>query len=48
VVAGADIVAIVDGYQESISSPPTGRPNSCGDGKAAELVLKHLLGPGAE
>jgi UDP-N-acetylglucosamine 2-epimerase len=43
VVAGADISAIVDGYQKAINSPPTKRPNLYGDGKAAQHILEHLV-----
>jgi UDP-N-acetylglucosamine 2-epimerase len=48
VVAGADISAIVEGYQKAINSPPTSRPDLYGDGKAAQLTLKHLIESGAE
>ncbi|MEE9569879.1 MAG: UDP-N-acetylglucosamine 2-epimerase, partial [Candidatus Binatia bacterium] len=43
VVAGADISAIVDGYQRAINSPPTDRPNLYGDGKAAQRILECLI-----
>jgi len=43
VVAGADISAILDGYEKAINSPPTNRPNLYGDGKAALHILKHLV-----
>jgi UDP-N-acetylglucosamine 2-epimerase len=43
VVAGADISAIVEGYQQAINSPPTKRPNFYGDGKAAQHILEHLV-----
>jgi UDP-N-acetylglucosamine 2-epimerase len=43
VVAGADISAIVDGYQKAINSPPTKRPNLYGDGKAARYIVEHIL-----
>ena len=44
VVAGADISAIVDGYQKAINSPPTKRPNLYGDGKASEKIVSRLIG----
>jgi UDP-N-acetylglucosamine 2-epimerase len=44
VVAGADISAIVEGYQKAENSPPTDRPNLYGDGKAAEHIVAHILG----
>jgi UDP-N-acetylglucosamine 2-epimerase len=43
VVAGADISAIVEGYQQSINSPPTSRPTLYGDGKASLEVVRHLI-----
>jgi UDP-N-acetylglucosamine 2-epimerase len=43
VVAGADVSAIVEGYQQAINSPPTKRPNLYGDGKAAQRILKCLI-----
>jgi UDP-N-acetylglucosamine 2-epimerase len=43
VVAGADISAIVEGYQQAINSPPTKRPNLYGDGNAALLILEHTI-----
>ena len=48
VVAGADISAIVEGYQMTINSPPKSRPDLYGDGKAAQHILQLLIGPGAE
>jgi UDP-N-acetylglucosamine 2-epimerase len=44
VVAGADISAIVEGYQRAINSPPTKRPNLYGDGKASEKIVSRLIG----
>ena len=44
VVAGADISAIVDGYQQAINSPPTKRRSLYGDGRAAEHIVAHILG----
>jgi UDP-N-acetylglucosamine 2-epimerase len=44
VVAGADVSAIVEGYQKAVNSPPTDRPNLYGDGKAAEHIVAHILG----
>jgi UDP-N-acetylglucosamine 2-epimerase len=44
VVAGADISAIVDGYQKAINSPPTNRPNLYGDGRASERIVSQLRG----
>ena len=43
VVAGADILAIVEGYQRAINSPPTNRPNLYGDGNAAQHILEHII-----
>jgi UDP-N-acetylglucosamine 2-epimerase len=43
VVAGADISAIVDGYQQAINSPPTKRPNLYGDGRASEKIVSRLI-----
>jgi UDP-N-acetylglucosamine 2-epimerase len=43
VVAGADISAIVDGYQKAINSPPTNRPNMYGDGAASLQVVRRLV-----
>jgi UDP-N-acetylglucosamine 2-epimerase len=48
VVTGADISAIVEGYQKEINSPPASRPNLYGDGKAAQHILKHLIESGVE
>jgi hypothetical protein len=42
-VAGADISAIVEGYQKAINSPPKSRPDLYGDGKAAQHILEHLV-----
>jgi UDP-N-acetylglucosamine 2-epimerase len=44
VVAGADTSAIVEGYQQAINSPPTGRPNLYGDGRASEKIVSRLKG----
>jgi UDP-N-acetylglucosamine 2-epimerase len=44
VVAGADISAIVGGYQKAINSPPTKRPNLYGDGRASEKIVSRLMG----
>jgi UDP-N-acetylglucosamine 2-epimerase len=44
VVAGADISAIVDGFQKAINSPPTKRPNLYGDGRASEKIVSRLMG----
>jgi UDP-GlcNAc3NAcA epimerase len=44
VVAGADISAIVEGYQQAINSPPTKRPNLYGDGRASEKIINRLIG----
>ncbi len=43
VVAGADISAIVEGYQKAINSPPTKRPNLYGDGRASEKIVSRLI-----
>jgi hypothetical protein len=43
VVAGADSVEILDGYQNVISSPPTKRPNLFGDGRASLEVVRYLI-----
>jgi UDP-N-acetylglucosamine 2-epimerase len=43
VVAGADISAIVEGYQKAINSPPTSRPNLYGDGAASLEVVRHMV-----
>lgn len=43
VVTGANISAIVEGYQKAINSPPTKRPNLYGDGKAAQRILECLI-----
>jgi UDP-GlcNAc3NAcA epimerase len=45
VVTGADISSIVEGYQRTINSPPTKRPDLYGDGRAGEKIV-HLLGSG--
>ena len=42
-VAGADISAIIEGYQQAINSPPTKRPKLYGDGKASLEVVRHLI-----
>jgi len=44
VVVGADISAIVEGYQKAINSPPTKRPNLYGDGRASEKIVSRLIG----
>jgi len=44
VVAGTDIVAILDGYQKAINSPPTNRPNLYGEGRASEQIVSLLNG----
>jgi UDP-N-acetylglucosamine 2-epimerase len=44
VVTGADISAIVEGYQRAITSPPTNRPNLYGDGRASEKIVSRLIG----
>jgi UDP-GlcNAc3NAcA epimerase len=43
VVAGADISAIVEGYQKAINSPPTKRPNLYGDGRASLEVVRYII-----
>ena len=43
VVAGADILAIVEGYQKAINSQPTKRPNLYGDGRASSEVVRYLI-----
>jgi UDP-N-acetylglucosamine 2-epimerase len=43
VVVGADISAIVEGYQQAINSPPTKRPNLYGDGRASLEVVRYLI-----
>jgi UDP-GlcNAc3NAcA epimerase len=43
VVAGADIPAIVEGYQKAVGSPPTDRPNLYGDGRASEKIVCNLI-----
>ena len=43
VVAGADILAIVEGYRTAINSPPKDRLDLYGDGKAARHILHHLI-----
>jgi UDP-N-acetylglucosamine 2-epimerase len=42
VVAGADISAIVEGYQNAVNSLPTSRPNLYGDGRASEKIVQIL------
>jgi len=44
VVAGADISAIVEGYQRAINSPPIKRPDLYGDGRASEKIVNRLKG----
>jgi len=44
VVAGADILTIVEGYQQAINSPPTIRPDLYGDGRASEKIVSRLIG----
>jgi UDP-N-acetylglucosamine 2-epimerase len=43
VVAGADILAIVEGYQNAVNSLPTNRPDLYGDGNAAQHILAHII-----
>jgi len=43
VVAGADIPAIVEGYQRAVNSLPTNRPNLYGDGRASEKIVSRLI-----
>jgi UDP-N-acetylglucosamine 2-epimerase len=43
-VAGADLSAIVEGYQQVINSPPTKRPHLYGDGRASEKIVSRLIG----
>jgi UDP-N-acetylglucosamine 2-epimerase len=42
VVAGADISAIIEGYQRAINSPPTAHPNFYGNGRASEKIVSVL------
>jgi UDP-N-acetylglucosamine 2-epimerase len=44
VVAGADISAILEGYQQAVNSPPTERTNLYGDGRASEKIVSRLIG----
>ena len=44
VVAGADISAIVEGYQKAINSPLTNHPKLYGDGRASEKIVSKLIG----
>ena len=43
VVAGADTLAIVDGYQRAFNSPPASRPNLYGYGTASLEVVRHMV-----
>jgi UDP-N-acetylglucosamine 2-epimerase len=43
VVAGANTLAIVDGFQKAINSPPTNRPSMYGDGRASLEVVRYLI-----
>jgi UDP-N-acetylglucosamine 2-epimerase len=40
VVAGANISAIVESFQQAINSPPTKRPHLYGDGRASEKIVQ--------
>ena len=42
VVTGADISAIVEGYQQAVSSPPKEHPNFYGNGRASEKIVSVL------